>query len=76
MNTLISIKNQFSKFFAILMLAGFVASCAAVTDANLESDDTLEIQPVEQATSTDQSSDNIWLNGNGDDMDPIRDAPP
>ncbi|MEX0995079.1 MAG: hypothetical protein WD599_06080 [Balneolaceae bacterium] len=76
MNTLTYIKNKFSKFFAVIMIAGFAASCATVTDANLDSDDIIEVQPVEQATSTDQPTDNIWLNGNGDDMDPIVDPPP
>lgn len=75
MNTLIYIKKQFSKLFAILMIAGFVASCATVTDANLEDAGTFESEAVEES-SADKSTDNIWLNGNGDDMSPIVDEPP
>jgi hypothetical protein len=57
---------------SVLVISAF-ASCASVTDANIDEPQADHVTAIDNEQATD--SDSIWLNSNGDDMDPIIDKP-
>jgi uncharacterized protein YceK len=73
MNALNKYKSKFSSLISFLMVLGLMAGCASVTDANVDEPQTENVISIENDQKTD--SDSIWLNSNGDDMDPIIDKP-
>lgn len=60
-----------AKLFALIMMAGFIASCASVTDANMTELDGDEVPAIIQEVDPET----VW-GENGDDMDPIIAPPP
>ena len=63
-------KSISTKVLSLSFALLFAASCATVTDANLDLPE--EEQPTFETTTTD---DSFWDTRNGDDMDPIVERP-